>query len=376
MTNKKITFITLTGFQIGGSEDLWVRTAKLLCKQHQIVFFTNKFKQLPLKFKELKAEGAVHVDCIDYLANSFLAKQVNKIRMFFNKKFNWRYRKIAAGKPDKICINLAYQFLSVSHPDLTKMLNEIKVPYIIILQYCNEHPSLSDAHRKEVAEFYKNAENVFFVSKRNQLVIERILCERLPNAQIISNPVKTRNKVIIFPKISTIQFASIARLDIEHKAQDILMQILSGTNWQDRDWHLNVYGEGQDKNYLIQLTKFYGIQSKVTFHGQVEAIESVWQNNHILLLPSTAEGTPLTLLEAMACGRTAVVTDVGGNTEMMDSQIGYIADCFNFNSFGKAMEQAWLDKENWESNGVKAHELLKDRLIWASDQIIADALRK
>ena len=50
----------------------------------------------------------------------------------------------------------------------------------------------------------------------------------------------------------------------------------------------------------------------ITWLGQVEDISSVWARAHIAVLPSRREGLPLSLLEAAACGRAMVATDVPG----------------------------------------------------------------
>jgi mannose/cellobiose epimerase-like protein (N-acyl-D-glucosamine 2-epimerase family)/glycosyltransferase involved in cell wall biosynthesis len=50
--------------------------------------------------------------------------------------------------------------------------------------------------------------------------------------------------------------------------------------------------------------------------GFVEDIAAFWASAHIAVLPSRREGLPLTLLEAAACGRPLVATDVPGCREI------------------------------------------------------------
>jgi glycosyltransferase involved in cell wall biosynthesis len=50
----------------------------------------------------------------------------------------------------------------------------------------------------------------------------------------------------------------------------------------------------------------------VTHLGFVEDIGALWASAHIAVLPSHREGLPLSLLEAAACGRPLVATDVPG----------------------------------------------------------------
>jgi glycosyltransferase involved in cell wall biosynthesis len=50
----------------------------------------------------------------------------------------------------------------------------------------------------------------------------------------------------------------------------------------------------------------------VSVLGHVANIETVWQAAHIAVLPSRREGLPKSLLEAAACGRPLIATDVPG----------------------------------------------------------------
>lgn len=54
----------------------------------------------------------------------------------------------------------------------------------------------------------------------------------------------------------------------------------------------------------------------LTMLGQVADIREVWKAAHIAVLPSRREGLPKSLLEAAACGRPIVATDVPGCREI------------------------------------------------------------
>ena len=60
----------------------------------------------------------------------------------------------------------------------------------------------------------------------------------------------------------------------------------------------------------------WGREPGITWLGHVDDISSVWARAHIAVLPSRREGLPKSLLEAAACGRPMVATDVPGCREI------------------------------------------------------------
>src|SRR5262249_49738695 len=54
----------------------------------------------------------------------------------------------------------------------------------------------------------------------------------------------------------------------------------------------------------------------VTLLGQVTDIRNVWKDAHIAVLVSRREGLPMSLLEAAACGRPIVASNVPGCREV------------------------------------------------------------
>ena len=66
---------------------------------------------------------------------------------------------------------------------------------------------------------------------------------------------------------------------------------------------------------------------------------------------------PLALLEAMACGRPAVVTDVGGCAEVVeDGRSGFVAAAPTVAALDAALERAWAARRGWAALGARAAE--------------------
>jgi glycosyltransferase involved in cell wall biosynthesis len=67
-----------------------------------------------------------------------------------------------------------------------------------------------------------------------------------------------------------------------------------------------------------------GLGEQATFEGRVPDIREAYAAGHVFVLCSISEGFPYTLIEAMACGRACVGTDVGGVSEALGDAAGLV----------------------------------------------------
>jgi glycosyltransferase involved in cell wall biosynthesis len=65
----------------------------------------------------------------------------------------------------------------------------------------------------------------------------------------------------------------------------------------------------------LALVAELGIGEAVVFEGQCNAVSDAYAAGHVVVLSSISEGLPFTVIEAMACGRPNVGTEVGGVAE-------------------------------------------------------------
>ena len=65
-----------------------------------------------------------------------------------------------------------------------------------------------------------------------------------------------------------------------------------------------------------QVLANWGNRPNLVLLGHVEDVRSVWTQAHVAILPSRREGLPKSLLEAAACGRPLIATDVPGCREI------------------------------------------------------------
>jgi len=79
---------------------------------------------------------------------------------------------------------------------------------------------------------------------------------------------------------------------------------------------LLIVGDGEEGPALQALAGELGVAERVRFLGRRDDVRRLLPLLDVFVLSSQTEGISVALLEAMACGRPAVVTDTGGNPEV------------------------------------------------------------
>lgn len=82
-----------------------------------------------------------------------------------------------------------------------------------------------------------------------------------------------------------------------------------------------IYGDGPEKNRLIQLTKKLGIESYVNFAGFHPQIELIIDKLDIHIISSKEEGFGISIIETMARGIPNIGTRTGGIPEVISDSI-------------------------------------------------------
>ena len=105
----------------------------------------------------------------------------------------------------------------------------------------------------------------------------------------------------------------------EEKGLRYLLEAVS-TNLGDRiPIKLLIVGEGPQREELESLAQKLGIRDNVVFAGFQSNVESWLAAMDLFVLPSLTEGTPMSLLEAMAKGVPVIASAVGGVPQVIDS---------------------------------------------------------
>lgn len=369
----------------GGSEELWAKSIPYLLEQKfGIMILKANINRSHPEYVKLAKQNVLLTDLkpkdplkkaltlADVYINDFLIKY--KLPFAKSSYTTTAFVKaIKAYQPSLVIIAQGINFDGLKDAYACAVL---KIPYVVVAQKACDFFWPPTQFREIMTVALQKAEQCFFVSHHNQRITEEQFGIRLNNAQVVFNPIKIAKGVIPYPASTDVyNLACVARLFLLDKGQDILIRVFSMEKWRNRPVKVSLIGGGQDTEALKAFAKLLKT-SNIEFAGYVSDIENLWKNFHALVLPSRSEGLPLSMLEAMAAGRTVIVTDVGGNADFVkDGVTGYIGQA-NEQSFDEAMERAWQNRHNWEAIGKTAASFVLANVPESPEKDFAETLIK
>lgn len=116
--------------------------------------------------------------------------------------------------------------------------------------------------------------------------------------------------------VSPVTIVCAARLS-SAKRIDVLLDALAMLRADSIPWRCRILGAGPLEAELRARASQLGLSELVRFVGYVEDVRPHLREADLFVLSSDKEGLPLALLEAMACGLPAIVTEVGGAGEVV-----------------------------------------------------------
>jgi L-malate glycosyltransferase len=349
----RIAFITtMATAPWGGSEALWARTAqRALDAGHQVFASVYEWPALPGAVSALMGRGAQ----IDRRKVSRRWRRSGILTRLF-----YPFRALHEFQPDVILINQGGTYDISRSGEFTRLRRELitkkRWPFVLLC-HCEQTAPRHVRTVERARQAFEGAAIVGLLSNNLRARSEQHLGIALPNARLFQNPLNIdAARPLPWPQGETLRFAFVGRID-HVKGLDLAIEALGGTAWRNRDWVLDIYGDGELQSTLMQEAKSAGLHDRVRFQGFSSDIDAVWRDHHVLLLPSRAEGVPNSMLEAMLRGRPVIVSDVGGIAEWVNNgETGYVLPRPDLDSLEAALERAWGDRTVLERLGHAAYE--------------------
>lgn len=127
------------------------------------------------------------------------------------------------------------------------------------------------------------------------------------------------------------------------------------------DLHLTLVGDGGESASLKRLSAELNVSEHVSFLGMQYDMPSIYPLFDVFALSSFTEGTSLSLLEAQSCGVPAVVTDVGGNSNIIrDGVNGFLCGSGDYAGMAEKMDRLVNSDELRSTMGMLGRQLIEN----------------
>ncbi len=120
--------------------------------------------------------------------------------------------------------------------------------------------------------------------------------------------------------------------------------ILEAKKIAHSDYYLVVVGDGPLFKKLKKKVEDENIRD-VIFTGSRTDVEDIIPSCDVLILPSYSESFGLVLIEALACGKPVIGSDVGGITEIITEDVGLLVDPKKVSSIARAIDKMIIDED-------------------------------
>ncbi|MFC1690824.1 glycosyltransferase [Nanoarchaeota archaeon] len=267
-----------------------------------------------------------------------------------------------------------------SYPDgyaMMKLAKHLKIPLIVHARGTLERKITKEmpCTARKIIKTLKNADKIIAVSNAmKKTCIELGINPR--KIEVVENGVnidqfKPMNKKDCRKRLNLPETKSIV-LYVGNlkkiKGVDYLVDAAKEVLKEDKEVLFCLCGDGELKDDLIKRCQKYNIQDNFIFAGQIKHNKvATWINAaDFLVLPSRSEGRPNIPLEAMACKKTTIATNVGGTPEVIkDNYNGILVKSGSVNSISRAIKDLLKNSKKIKTLENNCPEFIrKNSLSW------------
>lgn len=182
---------------------------------------------------------------------------------------------------------------------------------------------------------------------------------------VIPNPVVLEESIIHQVKTNQTprSIVSVGRLSNRQKRYDIMLKAFSIFENKHKGYTLILYGSGEDEENIRKWITDLGLDHSVFLLGKTDHPLKKMDEADVFLMTSDYEGISNSLLEAMAIGMPAIVTDCspgGARLLIRDRENGLIVPCGDVERIAHALEELTGDPHLMAKCGSNARKVLMD----------------
>ena len=179
---------------------------------------------------------------------------------------------------------------------------------------------------------------------------------------------ETRRRMGISPEAFVVGW--VGRMTAVKRTDDVLLAF-AGVLDRGVDAWLCLIGDGPDRQRLERRAHELGIVRRCLFVGYQDEVAPYYEAIDALLLPSANEGTPVSVIEALAAERPAVATRVGGVPDVVREGVdGYLVDVGDADTLAARLVELAGDPDKRDAMGREGRRRVLER--YAVDRLVDD----
>lgn len=113
------------------------------------------------------------------------------------------------------------------------------------------------------------------------------------------------------------KFLAVGRFSPKHKGFDLLILAFALFAKNNKEWQLDIVGDGPEKDQLAHLIIENGLENRIQLHPFTNKVQHYYSFSSIYVLSSRWEGFGLVMVEAMAHGLPVVSSDLPSSKDIL-----------------------------------------------------------
>lgn len=350
---KKLLFYSNTVFTFGGVQRVLAEVSKRLSEEYDVTILTSDdsvdysmydYNRSNVKFELIQYHIPSKWENLYCKAYSFLFKKVlphTKLtsNLYALSSFLPSYRKalinkINSGDYDFVVGVHAFQSLhiaAISHKIKAKQMAWIHNSYQALFE--KESPYLPGLGKHFAFQMQKMDKVIVLSQADKGCFFDKMNLQ----TDVIYNPLTV--KPVGEGNPSYKRFISVGRFSKGHKGFDLLIEAFAIFAKKNKDWTLEIVGEGPEENLYRQLIGKHGLEKRVIVSPFTRKIQAHYAKSSVYVQSSRWEGFGLVLIEAMAHGLPVIASDLPVTQELLQGKnVSLLFETKNINQLAHFME--------------------------------------
>ena len=337
---------------VGGAERVITDKANYLANEgHQLMLVSYEQGNHPLPYELHQSVQYRDLDCRFFTLSKYSALKHLYLYFRLKKQFRNNLRLVVHEfKPEVVVLASDWQTLMgavIDSVNPVPVIAEFHNTYDYVMRKVGTSEGWLKAKLTQL--YYR--QTIKNLGKCAQLVVltdsdARGWRQHFNNVTVIPNPVTLYPDVIDDIPKDPGRIIYVGRFNHE-KRIDRLITAFSMIADKYPDWHVDIFGDGNEKENLLRQIAEMKLEDRIIIHEPTKAIYDEYKRSEMLVLCSEHEASPLVLVEAQTSGLT-----IYASKDKITNEVVLDKDNIKFISLNDG-EQKWCDSilEDYE-NGV------------------------